>query len=185
MSAFPSAFVLPRPSSLSSIVSSLPFLTVFPIDYSKTFTSVVKPTIVRLVLMIAFSKGWKIQQLDVHNAFLNGSLHEVVYMKQPLGFVNPAFPTHVCRLYKSLYGLKQALRAWYMRLSDFLMSICFWASKVDTSLFILNVNHDICYLLVYVDDILLTGNNSDLIQRLITLLSSVFNFLIWVMLIIF
>jgi len=58
-----------------------------------------------------------------------------------------------------------------MRLSDFLLSIGFRASKIDTSLFILNVNHDFCYLLIYVDDILLTGNNSDLIQCLITLLS--------------
>jgi hypothetical protein len=95
-------------------------------------------------------------------------------MKQPPGFVNPALPAHVCRLHKSLYGLKQAPRAWYIRLSDFLLSIGFWALKVDIFLFILNVNHDICYLLVYMDDILLISNNSDLIQRLITLLSSKF-----------
>jgi len=81
-------------------------------------------------------------------------------MQQPLGFVNNALPTHVYRLHKSLYGLKQAPRAWYMRLSDFLLTIGFRASKVDTSLFILNGTPDICYLLVYVDDILITGNNS-------------------------
>jgi hypothetical protein len=95
-------------------------------------------------------------------------------MQQPQGFVSFALPTHVCRLHKSLYGLKQASRAWYMRLSDFLMTISFWASKVDTSLFILNGNHDIFYLFVYVDDILITGNNSELIHRLITFLSSEF-----------
>jgi hypothetical protein len=95
-------------------------------------------------------------------------------MQQPQGFVSSALPTHVCRLHKSLYGLKQASRAWYMRLSDFLMTISFWASKVDTSLFILNGNHDIFYLFVYVDDILITGNNSELIHRLITFLSSEF-----------
>jgi len=95
-------------------------------------------------------------------------------MQQPTRFVDPVLPTHVCRLYKSLYGLKQALRAWYKWLGDFLLSIGFRASKVDTFLFILDVNHDICYLLVYVDDILLTGSNSTLIQRLITLLSSEF-----------
>ena len=80
-------------------------------------------------------------------------------------------PTHVCCLHKSLYGFKQTLRAWYTRLSDFLLSIDFLASKVDTSLFILIMNHDICYLLVYVDDILLTGNNSTLIRCLINLLN--------------
>jgi hypothetical protein len=141
------------------------------IDYSETLSPVVKPITVRLVLTIAVSKGWQIRQLDVHNAFLNGSLREVVYMQQPPGFVNTALPTHVCRLHKSLYGLKQAPRAWYMQLSDFLMTIGFRASKVDTSLFILNGTHDICYLLVYVDDIIITGNNSELIHRLITLLN--------------
>jgi hypothetical protein len=93
-------------------------------------------------------------------------------MQQPTRFVNPALPTHVCHLYKSLYGLKQAPRAWYKRLSDFLLSVGFRVSKVDTSLFILKVNHDICYLLVYVDEILLIGSNSSLLQSLITLLSS-------------
>ena len=81
-------------------------------------------------------------------------------MKQPPGFVDPTLPSHVCRLHKSLYGLKQAPRAWYTRLSDFLLSIGFLACKVDTSLFILSDDTNIFYLLVYVDDILLTGSNS-------------------------
>jgi histone deacetylase 1/2 len=120
------------------------------------------------------SKWWQIRQLDVHNAFLNGSLREVVYMAQPTGSIDFALLKHVCLFHMSLYGLKQAPRAWYTRLSDFLHTISFWASKVDTSLFILTRNHVICYLFVYVDDILLTSNNSFLIHRLITLLSSKF-----------
>ena len=95
-------------------------------------------------------------------------------MAQPTSFVDSALPHHVYRLHKSLYGLKQALQAQYTHLSDFLLTIGFWVSKVDTFLFFLTMNHDICYLFVYVDDILLTGNNSALIQRLITLLSSKF-----------
>jgi hypothetical protein len=82
--------------------------------------------------------------------------------------------SHVCRLHKSLYGLKQAPRAWYNRLSEFLLSIGFLASKVDTSLFILSLNGAMIYLLVYVDDILLTGSNSALLHRLITLLQTEF-----------
>jgi hypothetical protein len=144
------------------------------IDYSETFSPVIKQAIVRLVFSIAVLYGWKIHQLDIHNAFLNGVLDEEVYMKQPPGFFYSALPSHVCRLHKSLYDLKQALRAWYTRLNDFLLSIGFRASKVDTSLFIFSVSADICYLLVYVDDILLTGSNSLLLQRLIQLLSSEF-----------
>ena len=95
-------------------------------------------------------------------------------MTQPISFVDSAMPNHVCLLHKSLYSLKQAPRAWYTCLSDFLQTICFQASKVDISLFILKRNHDIYYLLVYIDNILLSGNNFALIHRLITLLSSEF-----------
>jgi hypothetical protein len=144
------------------------------IDYSKTFSPVIKQATVRLVFSIAVSCGWKIHQLDIHNGFLSGVLDEEVYMKQPPGFVDSILPSLVCRLHKSLYGLKQALRAWYTRLNDFLLYVGFCASKVDTSLFIFSNGVDICYLLVYVDDILLTGSNSFLLQRLIQLLSSEF-----------
>jgi histone deacetylase 1/2 len=88
-------------------------------------------------------------------------------MKQPSGFLDSTLPSHVCRLHKSLYGLKQALRAWYTRLSDFLLSIGFQASKVDTSLFILFDGSNIFYLLVYIDDILLIGSNFVILHRLI------------------
>jgi hypothetical protein len=144
------------------------------IDYSETFSPVIKQATIRLVFSIAVSCNWKIHQLDIHNAFLNSVLTEEVYMKQPPGFVDPTLPSHVCRLHKSLYGLKQAPRAWYTRLSDFLLSIGFLASKVDTSLFILSDGTNIFYLLVYVDDILLTGNNSAMLHRLVQLLSSKF-----------
>lgn len=78
------------------------------IDYSKTFSLVVKLITIRLVLIVIISKGWQIQQFDIHNAFLNGSLREVVYMEQPMSFVVPNLPTHIYHLHKSLYNLKQA-----------------------------------------------------------------------------
>jgi len=126
------------------------------------------------VTSIAVLRNWKIHQLDIHNAFLNGVIVKEVYMKQPPGFVDPALFSYMCRLHKCLYGLKQAPRVWYTRLSDFLLSIGFHASKVNTFLFILSVGTDIFYLLIYVDDILLTGNNFTMLHRLIQLLSSEF-----------
>jgi hypothetical protein len=92
-------------------------------------------------------------------------------MKEPLSFVHSTFHIHVCRLHKSLYGFKQASQTWHKQLSDFLLFIGFQTSKVDTSLVIFSFGGALFYLLVYVDDILLTRSNSKLLYRLITLVS--------------
>ena len=83
------------------------------VDFHETFSPVVKPAIVRLVLAIAMSCRWELRQLDVSNAFLHGYLKEEVYMHQPPGYVDPVHPNYVCKLQKSLYVLKQAPRAWF------------------------------------------------------------------------
>ena len=82
-------------------------------DYDETFSTVVKPATVRMVLSLALSRSWPVRQLDVKNVFLQGTLSETVYCSQPAGFLDSSRPDMVCRLNKSLYGLKQALRAWY------------------------------------------------------------------------
>ncbi|XP_019161194.1 PREDICTED: uncharacterized protein LOC109157808 [Ipomoea nil] len=123
----------------------------------------------------AISSGWVVKQLDVHNAFLNGKLSETVYMKQPPGYIDKQFPNHVCLLKRSLYGLKQAPRAWFNRLHAFLMSAGFKASKTYVSLFYYSQDSSFIYILVYVDDILVMGNDQNLISILLAELSSKFN----------
>ncbi|WVZ59772.1 hypothetical protein U9M48_009871 [Paspalum notatum var. saurae] len=106
------------------------------IDFSETFSPVVKPATVRTVLSLALSRGWPIHQLDVNNAFLHGTLSETVHCAQPAGFEDPSHPDYVCRLNRSLYGLKQAPRAWYSRFASHLLQLGFVEAKSDTSLFV-------------------------------------------------
>jgi Reverse transcriptase (RNA-dependent DNA polymerase) len=85
-------------------------------------------------------------------------------MAQSLGFVDPQQPTHVCHLHKALYGLRQSPRVWYQKLSDTLFHLGFVTSASDPSLFLYHKGSDVAFLLVYVDDIILTENNVALIQ---------------------
>nr|GFC06925.1 ribonuclease H-like domain-containing protein [Tanacetum cinerariifolium] len=112
-------------------------------------------------------RDWPIHQLDVKNVFLHGHLSETVDMYQPLGFVDPARPDYLCHLQKSLYGLKQTLRAWFQRFASFATRIGFQQSKTDASLFVYHFGSDIVYLLLYVDDIILTASSASLLQRII------------------
>ena len=105
-----------------------------------------------------------IKQLDISNAFLHGTLFEEVYMEQPKGFVDKKHPHLVYRLQKPIYGLKQAPRAWFNRLSSYLLGIGFIASLVDNSLFILISRSIQIFMLIYVDDIIITGIHPDMIN---------------------
>lgn len=79
------------------------------VDYHDTFSLIVTPTTIRVVISLVLSRGWSLRQLDVKNAFLHGCLYEEVYMTQPTGFMDPKYPNHVCRLHKALYRLKPKL----------------------------------------------------------------------------
>jgi hypothetical protein len=134
----------------------------------------VKPATIRTVLATVVSRNWHIQQLDVKNVFLHGTLTETVFCYQPTGFADPANPDLVCHLHKSLYGLKQAPRAWYSRFATYLTSLGFIEVKSDTSLFIFRRGPDTVYLLLYIDDIILTASSTKLLRRIISTLQQEF-----------
>jgi histone deacetylase 1/2 len=139
----------------------------YGIDYEDTFSPIVEAATMRLVLAILVSKGWSLRQLDVKNAFLHDVLEEEVYMKQQPGYENPKAPNLVCKLDKSLYGLKQAPRAWFSKLSSKLQELGFLASKADTSLFIYNKSGIDMFVLVYVDDIIVTSSSNKAVDALL------------------
>ena len=105
-------------------------------DFHDTFAPVVRPQMVKIILTLALSNSWSMHQLDVNNAFLQGSLADEVYMEQPTGFKHNLHPDYVCKLHKAIYGLRQAPRAWHEELKSFINSYGFETSKSDPSLFI-------------------------------------------------
>ncbi|KAH0743342.1 hypothetical protein KY290_031335 [Solanum tuberosum] len=145
------------------------------LDFHETFSPVDKPTTIRIVLSIAIQNNWKVHQLDVNNAFWQGNLQEQVFMAQPKGYANSNFPNHVCRLKKAIYGPKQASRAWYEALKSHLTKIGFVKSQSDASLFIFTSKSVTMYILVYVDDILITGNYPTLVVHVINSLADRFS----------
>jgi hypothetical protein len=146
----------------------------YGIDYEETFSPVIKPTTIRVILSQAISQGWTMRQLDVQNTFLHGFLEEDVYMRQPPGYEDKTLPHYICKLDKVLYGLKQSPRAWYARLSAKLLELGFKILKVDNSLFYLRDKDVTMCILVYVDDIIMTSSKSHAVIALLQNLGSDF-----------
>jgi len=127
-------------------------------DYDETFAPVAHMTTVRTLLAVASVRQWSISKLDVKNVFLNGALREEVYMQPPPGYSVP--DGMVCHLRRSLYGLKQAPRAWFERFSSVVTDACFQPSAHDPALFVHTSPRGRTLLLLYVDDMIITGGDS-------------------------
>ena len=135
------------------------------IDYEETFAPVARLEAIRILLAFAASKGFKLFQMDVKSAFLNGFIEEEVYVRQPPGFENPKHPDRVFKLQKALYGLKQAPRAWYARLKTFLLENGFKMGSVDKTLFLLKHDGNTLIVQIYVDDIIFGGSSHALVAK--------------------
>nr|GEV32147.1 putative retrotransposon protein [Tanacetum cinerariifolium] len=116
----------------------------------------------------------EIWQMDVKTAFLNGYLNEEVYMGQPEGFVNPKYPNRVCKLKRSIYGLKQASRQWNKRFDDEIKKFGFTQNRDEPCLYLKASGNNITFLILYVDDILIMGNSIPMLQSVTTYLGKCF-----------
>jgi hypothetical protein len=129
------------------------------LDFDETYALVARLESIRILLAYATYHGFKLYQMDVKSAFLNGLIKEEVYVEQPTGFEDSEYPNHVYKLTKALYGLKQAPRAWYECLRDFLITNGFKVGKVDPTLFTKTVAKDLFVCQIYVDDIIFGSTN--------------------------
>ncbi|XP_074352394.1 uncharacterized protein LOC141691563 [Apium graveolens] len=161
----------------------------YGIDYHETFAPVAKMTTIRTLLAVAAMQGWHTIQMDVTNAFLHGELSETVYMSLPQGYTHLGCriqknqspttasklnPKMVCKLLKSLYGLRQSPRLWFSKFSNSIKQMGFFQSKADYSMFILQNLNAITIILVYVDDVLICGNSQTTIDDIKLMLAQSF-----------
>ena len=144
------------------------------LDFDETFAPVARLESIRLLLGVSCILKFKLFQMDVKSAFLNGYLNEEVYVEQPKGFVDPSFPNHVYILKKALYGLKQAPRAWYERLTQFLVNQGYRKGGTDKTLFVKDDNGRLMIAQIYVDDIVFSGISNMMVQHFIQQMQSEF-----------
>jgi hypothetical protein len=124
------------------------------LDFGETFAPIAHLEAIRILLAFTASKGFKVYQMDVKSAFLNGVIHEEVYVRQPPGFKNPKYPNRVYKLSNALYRLKQMPHAWYARLKTLLINHGYVMGSVDKNLFTFKQGNDFLLVQIYVDDII-------------------------------
>ena len=135
------------------------------IDYDEVFDLVARLETIRLIISLAAQNKWKIFQMDVKSAFLNGFLEEEVYIKQPLGYVVKGHVDKVLRLKKTLYGLKQAPRTWNSRIDKDFQENNFTKCPYDHALYVKVMDGDILIVCLYVDDLIFTGSDASLFEE--------------------
>eukprot|EP00253_Pinus_taeda_P027226 PITA_27226 len=148
---------------------------VLGIDFGDIFSPFAKVTSIRLCLSVAAAFDFEVEQMDVKATFLHGDLEEEIYMKQPEGFAVKGKKELLCKLKKSLYGLKLSPRMWYKKFDTFIQGLGFTRSKADHYLYFKLIGDRVIYLVLYVDDMLLVGNDKEIIRDLKTQLSSKFD----------
>eukprot|EP00253_Pinus_taeda_P010775 PITA_10775 len=145
------------------------------IDFGDIFSLAAKVTSIRLLLYVVVAFDFEVEQMDVKTTFLHRDLEEEIYMKQPKGFEVKDKKERVCKLKKSMYGLKQSPRMWYQKFDTFIQRLGFTRSKADHCVYFKLIGDHAIYLVLYVDDMLLVGNDKDIIQDLKAHLSSKLN----------
>jgi len=145
------------------------------IDFDDTFAPVAKLNTIRMLISLTTKHKWKLHQLDVKFAFLNGELKEEIYLVQPPSFVKKGQEYLVCKLHKALYGLKQAPRSWYEKFDSFFIQHGFHRSLNDPNLYTkINKQRQIILISLYVDDMIIIGNENNLIKEINHQMSQVF-----------
>ncbi|KAJ9542183.1 hypothetical protein OSB04_028689 [Centaurea solstitialis] len=144
------------------------------IDYDETFSPVAMLKSIRILMAISAYLNYEIWQMDVKTAFLNGKLTEDVYMEQPEGFKDPKNPNKVCKLLKSIYGLKQASRSWNLHFDERIKEFGFAKSEFEPCVYTKFSGSIVIFLVLYVDDILLIGNDVPTLQSVKSWLSKCF-----------
>ncbi|GJX42219.1 retrotransposon protein, putative, ty1-copia subclass [Tanacetum coccineum] len=140
------------------------FTQTYRVDYEETFSPVADIRAIRILITIAAFYDYEIWQMDVKTTFLNRHLFEEVYMTQPKGFVKPKYPNHVCKLKRSIYGLKQASRQWNKRFDDEIKKLGFTQNHNKLCVYQKASGSYVTFLILYVDDILIMGNNILMLQ---------------------
>jgi hypothetical protein len=141
------------------------FSQVEGLNFRGTFDHVSHLETIKTFLAFVASKRFKLYQMDVKSAFLNGVIQEEVFVRKPPDFENPKYPNRVCKLSKALYELKQSSRVWYARLKTFLLEHGYVMGSVDKTIFTLNHGTDFLLVQIYVDDIIFGGSSHTLVSR--------------------